>query len=238
MNYKIIHEKLIISAGGKIEDGIVLEPGVALLAKTELSQKGKEIFEKLNVYSIPDFNSKITYMNFVDKNLENIVSNLGHLSIYNDTYITFLIAGISLEAELELVAHNEAKIARLTSSRTKAQLEPLFVIPEAYKNNVINFKKYINEILKIRNTLFESPNNKDELEAYNNLPYKAVSLTMSMSLKDWHKTMIGRLSNEGVEIEVQNIFKKIHSILKKNYPTFIKDIEWYYQQNNNTKYKQ
>jgi len=77
----------------------------------------------------------------------------------------------------------------------------------------------------MRNSIFNEPTTKDELEAYNYLPYKAVSLTMSMSLKDWHKTMIGRLSNEGVEIEVQEIFKKINIELRKEYPNLIKDAE-------------
>jgi len=192
----------------------------------------------MNVYSLPDFNSKITYLNFKDKNLESIVANIGHLSIYNDTYVTILIAGISVEAELELVAHNEAKIARLTSSRTKAQLEPLFVLPKSYKNKKNDFKEYIEKVMKLRNSIFNEPTTKDELEAYNYLLYKAVSLTMSMSLKDWHKTMIGRLSNEGVEIEVQEIFKKINIELRKDYPNLIKDVEWYYAYNNSKKYQE
>jgi hypothetical protein len=237
MNYQEIHKKLIELAGGKVEDGIVIEPGVTLIAKTSLTDEAKNIFEKMKVNSLPDFNSKITYLNFKDKNLEEIVANLGHLSIYNDTYVTILIAGISVEAELELVAHNEFKIARLTSSRTKAQSEPLFVLPEAFKNEKEKFKKYINDLIQLRKKYFNEPQNKDELEAYNYVPYKAVSLTMSGSIKDFHKTMIGRLSDYGVEIEVQNIFKKINEILRKEFPNIIKDVDYYYSLNNDSKYK-
>jgi len=237
MNYQELHKKLILNVGGVVEDNIVIEPGVKIIAKTELTDCGRKIFDEMNVFSLPDFNSKITYLNFKNKNLEEIVSNIGHLSIYNDTYVTILIAGISVEAELELVAHNEVKIARLTSSRTKAQLKPLFVLPKSYKNQKEKFKEYINKMLELRKSILKKPETKDELEAYNYLPYKAVSLTMSASLKDWHKIMIGRLSYEGVEIEVQEIFKKINNELKKEYPSLIKDIDWYYEQGNSKKYQ-
>ena len=236
MNYQEMHKRLIIESSGIVENNIIIEPGVKIIAKTELTDFSKKLFEEIFISSLPDLNSKITYMNFVEKNLEDIVSKLGHLSIYNDTYVSILITGISVEAELELIAHNEAKIARLTSSRTKAQEEPLFVLPDSYKNKMKEFESYINGIISLRNSTFDNPKNKDELEAYNYLPFKAVSLNMSMSLKDWHKTMIGRLSNEGVEIEIQKIFKKINQELRKEYPNIIKDVDWYYSQGNSKKY--
>jgi hypothetical protein len=237
MNYKKMHQQLIVANGGKVEDKFVIEHGISLIAKTELTKNGKNMFDAMNVFSLPDFNSKITYLNFGDKNLEKIVTNMGHLSIFNDTYVTILIAGVSLETALELIAHNEFKIARLTSSRTKAQLEPMFVVPFAYKNKIEKFKEYINGLLSMREKYFDKPIDKNEMEAYNNLPYKAISLTMSGNLKDWHKTMIGRLSDDGVEVEVQEIFKKINKILKNEFPTLIKDIDYYYSLNNNKKYE-
>ena len=46
--------------------------------------------------------------------------------------------------------------------------------------------------------------NEKEEEVFNtlNLGNKAVSFTISMSIKDWHKVLIGRLSGSGVEDEL------------------------------------
>ena len=42
------------------------------------------------------------------------------------TRVICMQAGIALETSLELIAHHEASIARLTSSKTKAMSNPLF----------------------------------------------------------------------------------------------------------------
>jgi hypothetical protein len=43
-----------------------------------------------------------------------------------DWTATFLISGVAIETSLELVAHKEARVARLTSSKTAAMSYPLF----------------------------------------------------------------------------------------------------------------
>lgn len=65
---------------------------------------------------------------------------------------------------------------------------------------------------------------------------KAVSFTISMSLKDWHKTFIGRFSNNGVEKEVQMICSVILSKLRENYSFILNTEEEYYKMNNSFKY--
>lgn len=57
-----------------------------------------------------------------------------------------------------------------------------------------------------------------------------------MNIKDWHKTMIGRLSKHGVEYEMLEIMESILEILKNEYPLFFNTKEEYYAMNNNQKY--
>ncbi len=45
---------------------------------------------------------------------------------------TFLLAGLSLETSLEFIAHSEARVARLTSSKTAAMSSPLFRLQGRY----------------------------------------------------------------------------------------------------------
>ncbi len=47
-------------------------------------------------------------------------------AIQKDFQVTFLISGVSVETSLELIAHKEASVARLTSSKTNAMNLPLF----------------------------------------------------------------------------------------------------------------
>lgn len=48
------------------------------------------------------------------------------LAPHPDWIVTFLIAGVSVESSMELIAHGEARVARLTTSKTSAMSCPLF----------------------------------------------------------------------------------------------------------------
>jgi thymidylate synthase ThyX len=77
----------------------------------------------------------------------------------------------------------------------------------------------------------------DDRETRNRLlPSKATALTFTMSLKDYHKTFIGRLSFHGVEEEVRDICERMCDILHEEYPLVIRDSSWYYNRNNVEKY--
>lgn len=80
-------------------------------------------------------------------------------------------------------------------------------------------KTYLSEVATL-----SKPETEMEKEIKNilNLGNKAVSFTISMSIKDWHKTLIGRLSNHGVETEMLEILEKVAESLKYEYPISLK----------------
>lgn len=241
------HIKLIKNSGGVIEDNLfVRTPGIMITKKSRLTDKAKELFNIMNIDDSEDeasqhaeFNSRITYMAFKDIKESSrayndaMINEYGHLSVYNDEYITFLIAGCSVETELEFVAHNEATVARLTSSKTAAQDEPLYVL---LGKRIDIQKEIIKEQIKLKKMWKKEFTDKDhEFFNMNTFGTKAVSFTITMSLKDWHKTLIGRLSNHGVEKEMLMIMEEIALKLKKEYPYLIKDIQEYYEMGNDKK---
>lgn len=237
------HAQLIISAGGKLDNDFkefVIKPGICITQISKPTEEFMNISKLMNLDdSRPEYeqhaelNSRITYMSFNDKKNskefnEKMVKKLQHLSVYNDHHVTFLLAGISLEACLELTAHNEATIARLTSSKTKAQSDPLFAV------NSMNEMRYIDEVCNLRKQHLTG-----DLEQDNSLfpSRKAISMTMTMSLKNWHKTLIGRLSHNGVEKEVIKIMTEICNLLNERYPLVIDKAEEYFKLSNGAKYK-
>lgn len=251
--YKKNHTLLIQEAGGIVEDNLfVTKVGVLLTKQSKVTSQAQQLFDKLNIDTNvneseqhAEFNSRITYLSFKDEKTSSIEYNrkmiheYGHRSVYNDEYVTFLIAGSSIETMLEFIAHNEATVARLTSSKTNAQNETLYRIQERnltsdfilFQKNMV--KEYLSKLKE-----YQKPINEIENEICNilNLGNKAVSFTITMNIKDWHKTMIGRLSNHGVEYEMLEIMESILEILKKEYPLFFNTKEEYYAMNNNKKY--
>jgi len=235
------HIKLIKGANGCLLDNLVLFPGVMITQITKPTEEFKKLSDLMNIDTDrPDyeqhgeFNSRITYMSFKEEvndsktYNEKMVNEHYHLSVYNDHHITFLLAGISLEASLEIIAHNEATVARLTSSKTKAQSNPLFVSDGSPKQ-----MKYYNEMSNSR-----AKNTTGDLENDNMMfpASKAISMTVTMSLKNWHKTLIGRLSDKGVEEEVIRVMILIRNQLFEKYPLIIKGQREYFNMNNGNKY--
>lgn len=242
------HIKLITNSGGLVEDDLfVVKPGIMITKRSGITKQAEELFDIMNIDTSEDetsqhaeFNSRITYLSFKDEKSssrsynDDMINKYGHLSVYNDEYITFLIAGCSVETELEFIAHNEASVARLTSSKTSAQNEPLFRV----MGDKIGLQKImINEQLSLKERYkndFGVEN--QEMMNMNSFGTKAVSFTITMSLKDWHKTLIGRLSHHGVENEMLEIMEVIADKLKEEYPYLIKSKEEYYDMGNTLKY--
>lgn len=236
------HEKLIELSGGIVEENkYVSQSAVVLKSYTKLSEEFLEIIKNMNIsqeqeeyLQNAEFCGRITYLSFLDNQVSTPETfpkkmiELGHLSVFNDIEVSFLIAGVSIETMLEFVAHNEGKIARLTSSKTDAQNECLYNI------NLKEEKEFLSNLEKNKDKMKEILSN----ERINMLSSgtKAVSFTISMSLKDWHKTLIGRLSKNGVETEMLEVCEKIAKKLKEKYPILILDIEDYYVLNNAKKY--
>lgn len=247
------HKDLIELSGGIVKGIFVEKVGVMMTKRQQVTDEALELMSKMNIddSSQPseqhaEFNSRLTYLSFNDEKKcsesyhNKLIKELGHRSIYNDENITFLIAGCSIETMIEFIAHNEAKIARLTSSKTKAQDEVLYRIQTAgfTQDFIEHQKELVLKFLGIENEFkYHSKNPKEnEIQNILNLGNKAVSFTISMSIKDWHKTFIGRLSDHGVENEMLEILEDVLAILKLEHPKFFNTSEEYYSMNNNKKY--
>lgn len=252
------HAKLINSSGGLVDGIFVEKVGVMLMKKSTITEDAKNIFNIMNIDTNrsdseqhAEFNSRITYLSFNDDKTDsseynrNMIEKHGHRSVYNDEIVTFLIAGSSIETLMEFIAHNEPTVARLTSSKTNSQNDCLYRIrTQNIEQEFIDFQKELvcTYLEKVRGT-YNDPdiiNTPFKKEVFNimNLGNKAVSFTITMSVKDWHKTFIGRLSEYGVESEMLEILNDVADILKEHYPLFFNSKEEYYEMNNSKKYEQ
>lgn len=254
-SYQDKHRQLIEAAHGIVEDIFVLKTGVLLTKKSKVTKAAQQLFEQLNIdTSRPEyeqhaeFNSRITYLSFKDTPgdsqafNERMIKEYQHRSVYNDEYVTFLIAGCAVETELEFIAHNEAKIARLTSSKTKAQNDPLFkIVQKGADAAFIATQKEMIHAYLTQKAQFETQAIRSDAfqnEVFNLITpgNKAVSFTITMSIKDWHKTLIGRLSHHGVETDMLEIMEEIARQLIAQYPVFFNTIPEYYAMGNGAKY--
>lgn len=248
------HKQLIEKSGGIVNDIFVEDVGVLMTKKPQVTKEALCLFEEMNIdrnrqeaEQHAEFNSRLTYLSFKNEKSSSkeynkkMIHTFGHRSVYNDEVITFLIAGCSIETMLEFIAHNEATIARLTSSKTNAQNETLYRIrSKGLSKEFVNIQKeMVKTYLKQVASLSEPENDlENEITNVLNLGNKAVSFTISMSIKDWHKTLIGRLSEHGVETEMLEILEKVTDKLKKEYPIFFNTKEEYYEMNNSKKYEE
>ena len=246
--------RLVLAAGGEISEGRFVErPGIALLSLTTLSEQAPALFEAMHIdrgrpeyEQLAEFNSRITYLSYLDEaggSAEDynrrMVEEHGHLSVHSATVATFLVAGVSVETALELVAHHEGKVARLTSSRTRAMDRTLYRVQGGEAERAAQ-KALIEAVVAERDALLarDPAPDLDGREWRNrlNLGAKATALTWTMSIKDFHKTFIGRLSPHGVEFEVREVCEAVCLALHGRFPLVIKPPAHYYAQGNAEKY--
>ncbi len=247
---------LIESTGGVIEDDLfVVKPGCVIIARTELTTATRNIFDHLNIDTqrpeyeqLAEFNGRLTYLSFPDQQQtavgfnDTMTRKLKHLSVYGTTSITFLIAGITVETSMELIAHSEAKVGRVTTSKTKAMNCPLYRIQGSLEERGAQ-KEYIRRSLGLRDEFEASHNPRqnwgggDELFNILNIGNKVTALTYTMNLKDFHKLFIGRLPEAGNEREVREICGTMCEQLQVLYPLVIRTPEEYQGMDNGQKYR-
>lgn len=245
-----VWEEMVRGGGGKIEGRFITEPGVMILSKTEITPEASALFAGMGLSEdVPsyvqnaEFAARLTYLQFPttpeksEGYMKRMVEEHGHLSVFAATTVTFLIAGVSAEAALELAAHKEASVARLTSSRTKAQDVPYYALSGTDKE-LDRMGDYLSMLEFERGKILHDPLSPDDREMNNRLlPSKAVALTFTMNLKDYHKTFIGRLSHHGVEAEMRHVCERMCRHLHELYPLVIREPSWYYERNNASKYE-
>jgi len=238
---------LINKSNGIIESNMfVVEPGCIIINKTELQENANELFNDFNINNKPsyelsgEFNARLCYLSFSNKSTKNIndtLINLGHLSIYGDIYVTFLIAGISDEVLKEFTAHTEAKINRLTSSKTTAMNDTLYRVFGTHEEMNLQ-KKYILEFMVLRNSYLKDCNELNqnkEIQNMFNIGMKSTAFTFCMSVKDYHKLFIGRMPENGNEYDIRLMCKKMCIMLHELYPKIIKEPNYYENAHNSDK---
>jgi len=236
--------RLVEAAGGEVEeDRYVTRPGCRILARTTLSSEAAAIFEQVGIdrerpeyEQLAEFGAGLTYLSFQHSDAEafnrRMARELQHLSVHAATSVTFLLAGVSVETSLELLAHAEAKVARLTSSKTRAMNETLYRLQGSSEQRAMQ-RAYIEAFLRER-AVFEGQHHPregsaDDNELFNilNLGAKATALTYTMSLKDYHRLFIGRLTPQGNETEVREVCALMCRLLQADYPLVIRAPEEY-----------
>lgn len=256
LNYREKMIKLILTAGGELDDTqrFVTKPGVSILNMTQETPHGKEIYSAFNIDTDRadyeqrgEFKSRITYLSFPNEAVnasdynKKMAQEYQHLSVHSATHIEFLIAGVSIETCLEFVAHGEAKVARLTSSKTKAMDDTLYRLQGTADEQVLQ-KKLILEFLQLKRQYEQAhqprtlSSNGTEFTNMLNLCCKVNAFTYAMSLKDYHKLFIGRLSTSGNEQEVQEVCTLMCEQLHQQFPLVIRKPNDYYAMNNGVKY--
>ena len=234
-------KKLLIWGGAEIQDGIfIVKPAIKIIKSTSLNPDFKEVLSELNMCTTePDylvsgeFNGRLCYLSFpfnqetstqsIEYN-NKMINQHKHLSVFNDYYVSFLIAGISDETMKELLAHVEHRASRLISSKTKAQ-DATFYRVQGTPEQMTQQKNFIKEFIELKSNLNLTPTST-EFTNMLNLSVKACALVYTMNLKDLKKMIAGRLPEFGNETEIREVATMMKSELAKHYPLlFVDDIK-------------
>ncbi len=222
MNNNIL--EILNYTNAEIEDNkFITKPGIKIIKASEMNedfdiflQNNLKFSNKNKFEKNAEFNSKLTYMQFDNNNpqyLDKMINEYGHLSIFTDTYVTFLIAGISAETVIELLAHTEQKSNRWTTSKTISQNETYYRI-QGNKEQKEEQKNAINKFLELKKSI------KLQTTEFNNmfnLGNKITCLTYCMNLKDLLRFINGRIIAIGNETEIQEIARIFLNLLYEKY---------------------
>lgn len=163
-------------------------------------------------------------------------------SPHPNNILTWVITGCSIEASMELIAHKEARVARLTTSKTKAMDKPLYRIYGSVHGVQCDTrfqKEIIKQIQMIRTKWSHSQGSKtipQEIFNMSNCGNKCTALVYSMSLSDLHKLFIGRAGYNGNESEVRDIIQVMISQAHEKFPDYIWSYSEYLNSSNGSKY--
>ncbi|CAF1163146.1 unnamed protein product [Adineta ricciae] len=154
--------------------------------------------------------------------------------------VTFLLSGISIETSLEFVAHHEAKVARLTSSKTNAMNIPLLRVQG---EDTSQQRLFLSSTIAAR-TRFELLNEPrrrwgghgNEIFNIMHPACKVSAICYTMTLADFHKLFIGRMTQSGNEQEVIHVAERMATLLHALYPTLIQSVDYYKTCRNKAKY--
>jgi len=224
---------LIEQVGGRVDTPFVEDPGAMLVKSGEtLTSSGSAILEQMHISTeqndtlrLAEFAARITYLAFPQSPessqdaaaYHDRLRSLGHCSPYRLWHKShvFFVAGCSIETSLELVAHHEGTVARLTSSRTHAMDEPLFRVQGSPVERA-RTREIITAMLTARmeRQLEGASENWNEFFNMTAPSDKVTALLIGMDFVDWHRTFIGRFDVHGVETEVREICARMRAQLE------------------------
>lgn len=233
--YQLSLKHLVERAGGIVQNQFVIQPGCMIADISQPSEAMMSLMAELNIDSSQspetqrtEFDARLTYLSFptTPKNggaFVESVSKQQHTSIFGRTFVTLLVAGISLETELELISHPWGNVARLTSSDTKAMDECLYRVSGEEIDSQIRALTALETILKQDEFQVLSRYIRNRLKS----GAKASALTIGMTLTQWDWVLGSRLQRTGNEPEVLEIMERICAILHERFPLIIKSIATY-----------
>lgn len=151
---------------------------------------------------------------------------------HDQIMLSFLISGVSVESSLEFCAHKEARVARLTSSKTNAMSMPLFRVQG---DSTAAQRMFLHQAASMRNRSLALK--QDPIEFSNMLlpAAKCTALCYSMKLGDFHKLFIGRIPEPGNENEVRGVAARMADALHGLFPSFIRSSAGYLKSTNSEK---
>jgi hypothetical protein len=249
--------RIIEGAGGAIDDLIfVTRPGVMAVTETPvLTPQAQKLFadmaldvEEPAYAQMVHFKTALTNLTFPETGkdtagfIDKVVGKAAHRSVTNDIKPVFLVAGVALETSLELIAHHEGDVGRLTSSATNAMNFPLYEISGTPLERLMQKREILAHVLR-ENSADAALNRRllsDDGKEYVNRLHpacKVTALTYSMGLKDYHKLFIGRFAPIGNEKGIQDVCLRMCEHLHAAYPLIIAEPDWYRKQNNAKKYE-
>lgn len=247
----------VFSASAHRQDQLQLVARALGRKVTEFSKSERSFLERMSKL-VEESGGQIDDGIFVTKPGVALISGLSSSSssdvealdpeIESQGLATFLLAGISIETSLELVAHKEARVARLTSSKTKAMDLPLFRVQSGGVSGRVH-KRYILEVLSSR-AHFERTHHPRVQTANGTLAHgfghlsaqllpadqeqvaneiwnitapgsKCTALCYTMALRDFHSLFVGRIPFSGNENEMRHICWEMALQLHQRYPQHI-----------------
>jgi hypothetical protein len=165
-----------------------------------------------------------------------------------DTMAAFFVTGIPIETTLEFIAHKEASVSRLTSSKTRAMNDDMCMYRVfanvhgkdesiEWQENLIMKNLDLREEIRrtTKNLHIDLPN--EEIFNMFNIGAKIGAFVYKMKLADYHKLFIGRTNFEGNESDVRDVVSKMNNILHNLYPNIIHPSDIYTKMTNFDKTK-
>lgn len=232
MDYRATLTHLIeVGDGTVVEDRFVTRPGVLVWSVTRPTHAALAVLADLNIEPVADastrlaaFDARLTYLSFKDTLSDETafvsrVLKMGHDSIYDRQFVTVLVAGVSLETVMEVVSHPSARIARLTSSNTKAMDQCLYrVSPKTPRSEQLVLTSVLQALHRatLNTRLSRYVRNRLKPGA------RVGAFTVGMTLREWNWVLGSRLQLNGNEPEVIELMERICALLQPIAPLLIK----------------